>query len=96
LTSKPSFTAVCKEISAVADGEPFSRSQTEAKWSLATLNGDHAPTLILATPADPEQAMFVSNNSMPGIYKVGFWVGSDEKEGRITTPFGKIVWVPHA
>ncbi|KAJ7491110.1 glyoxalase-like domain-containing protein [Mycena latifolia] len=95
LTTESSFTAVCKELSVVTDGAPFSRTQTEAKWNLSTLNGQQSPTLILSTPLDSEQAMFVSKNSVPGIYEVGFWVGADGHRGSVTTPFGKIVWIPH-
>lgn len=80
----------------VADTPPFSRTPTEARWHLSTLNGLHSPTLILSTPADREQTQFVSNNSAPDIYEVGFWVGEDGKEGSATTPFGRIVWVKPA
>ncbi|KAJ6606327.1 glyoxalase-like domain-containing protein [Mycena vulgaris] len=73
LTSESSFAAVYKELSVVADGALLSRTQTEAKWSLATLNGQHAPTLTLSTPSDQEQEVFVSKNSVPSIYEVGFW-----------------------
>ncbi|KAJ7700893.1 glyoxalase-like domain-containing protein [Mycena rosella] len=95
LTSRSSLAAVSKELSVVADGAPVSRTRTEAKWSLSTLNGEHPPTLILSTPEGPEQEAFVARNSAAGIYEVGFWVGAEGKEGSVTTPFGKIVWVSH-
>ncbi|KAJ7144925.1 glyoxalase-like domain-containing protein [Mycena crocata] len=95
LTSEATFATVCKELSTVLSARPpFSRTPTEAKWYLSTLNGMHAPVLVLATPTDREQSQFVSNNPFPGIYEVGFWVGEDGKGGRVTTPFGKVVWVP--
>ncbi|KAJ7494451.1 glyoxalase-like domain-containing protein [Mycena galericulata] len=93
LTSEATFGAAAKELSVVVDAQPFSRTPTEAKWHLSTLNGVHSPTLALSTPADREQTLFVSANSAPSIYEVGFWVGEDGKEGSVTTPFGKIVWV---
>ncbi|KAJ7778710.1 glyoxalase-like domain-containing protein [Mycena maculata] len=94
LTSESTFTTAFKELSAVIDVLPFSRTATEAKWHLSTLHGLHSPTLILSTPVDREQTQFVSNKSAPDIYEVGLWVGEDGEEGGVATPFAKIVWVP--
>ncbi|KAJ7891246.1 hypothetical protein B0H14DRAFT_2560830 [Mycena olivaceomarginata] len=50
--------------------------------------------LCLTYPSDQEQKHFVEESrSAPGIYEVGFWVGEDGREGTVTTPFGRIVWV---
>ncbi|KAJ7084788.1 glyoxalase-like domain-containing protein [Mycena belliarum] len=94
LTAESSFASVSKDVSVVVDGEPFSHTQMEAKWKLSALNSQRRPILILSTPLDPEEAIFVSKNPVPGIYEVGFWVGADGKKGTIDTPFAKIVWVP--
>jgi len=95
LTSPSTFAAASRELSVVLDSQPFSSAPgTEAKWHLSTLNGLRSPTLVLATPADREQARFVGDNSAPHIYEVGFYVGEDGEEGSVTTPFGRVVWVP--
>ncbi|KAJ7348960.1 glyoxalase-like domain-containing protein [Mycena albidolilacea] len=94
LTSDSSFAAVHKEISVVIGEQPVLRTAVEVKWRLSTLNSERAPTLVLATPSDQEQEHFVEESrSAPGIYEVGFWVGEDGREGTVTTPFGRIVWV---
>lgn len=94
LSSESSFAAAYKELSVVIGEPPASRTDTEAKWHLSTLNGARPPTLILSTPSDREQDHFVSESkSILGIYEVGFFVGDDGREGSITTPFGRIVWV---
>ncbi|KAJ6546839.1 glyoxalase-like domain-containing protein [Mycena capillaripes] len=93
LTSESSFAAVYKELSVVIAEPPISHTSAQAKWHLSTLNGSRPPTLVLSTPSDREQEIFVSNGSLPSIYEVGFWVGEDGSEGTITTPFGKVVWV---
>ncbi|KAJ7184483.1 glyoxalase-like domain-containing protein [Mycena filopes] len=93
LTSASNFAAVFKEFSVVVEDPPISRSPTEARWYLSTLNGLRAPTIILSTPEDREEESFVANTSLPRIHEVGFWVGEDDKVGSITTPYAKIVWV---
>jgi hypothetical protein len=88
LISEPSFAAVDKDISAVIGEQPVSRTTTEIKWRLSTLNGERAPTLVLTTPSDREQEHFVEESrSAPGM------VGEDGREGNATTLFGRIVWV---
>ncbi|KAJ7885389.1 glyoxalase-like domain-containing protein [Mycena leptocephala] len=95
LTSSSSFAAVYEELSVVIAEPPVSCTPTKATWHLSTLNGPRTPTLILSTPSDREQEIFVSSNSTPGIHEVGFWVREGHK-GSVMTPFGKIVWVPLA
>ncbi|KAK7024016.1 Zn(2)-C6 fungal-type domain-containing protein [Favolaschia claudopus] len=94
VTAEAEFAGVQREISVVIGEPPISSTSTETKWHLSTLNGPRPPTLILSTPSNQEQYDFVSrNDSIPGIYEVGFWVGEDNGEGTVSTPFGKIVWI---
>ncbi|KAJ7611675.1 glyoxalase-like domain-containing protein [Roridomyces roridus] len=95
LVSAAAFTSTLKEISTVLGSQPLSSTDQEAKWQLSTLNGNQLrpPTLVLATPADEAQAQFVDSHSAPHIYEVGFYAGENGKEGSVTTPFGRVVWV---
>ncbi|KAJ6620369.1 glyoxalase-like domain-containing protein [Mycena sp. CBHHK59/15] len=93
LTSESNFAALSNELSVVIASPPLSRTATEARWLLSTLNGRHPTTLILSTASDQEQVQITSNNSNPVIYEVGFWVGEDGEEGSVSTPFGRVVWV---
>ncbi|KAJ7348957.1 hypothetical protein DFH08DRAFT_807546 [Mycena albidolilacea] len=71
LISEPSFAAVDKDISVVIGEQLVSRTATEVKWRLSTLNGECAPTLVLTTPSDREQEHFVEESrSTPGIYEI--------------------------
>jgi hypothetical protein len=89
-----SFAAGEKDISVMIVEQPVSRTTTEVKWRLSTLNGERAPALVLTTPSDREQEHSVEESrSAPGTYEVGFSVGEDGREGNVTTPFGRIVWV---
>ncbi|KAF8191555.1 glyoxalase-like domain-containing protein [Mycena galopus ATCC 62051] len=93
LASDSSFAATSEQLSVVIGERPVSQGHREVKWRLSTLNGAHPSTLILSTPSDREQEHFVLENSNPAIYEVAFWVREHGREGSVTTPFGRIVWV---
>ncbi|KAJ6497102.1 glyoxalase-like domain-containing protein [Mycena vitilis] len=93
LTSESSFAAAYEELSVVISETPVSRSRTEVVWNLATLKGARPPTLLLSASSTEEEENFVLNRSLPATYEVGFWVKEGGREGSITTPFGRIVWV---
>jgi hypothetical protein len=41
-------------------------------------------------PKDDEERAFVG----PAIYEVAFQVGNGRQAGSVTTPYGKILWIP--
>ncbi|KAJ7891248.1 hypothetical protein B0H14DRAFT_3428563 [Mycena olivaceomarginata] len=54
ISEGPSFAAGDKDISVMIVEQPVSRTTTEVKWRLSTLNGERAPTLVLTTLSDRE------------------------------------------
>lgn len=93
LVSQETFAAVIEEFKFVVGDGPSTASEFEVTWALNTLQGNSATRFILSTPRDSDEHGFL-RESVSGIYEVAFWVEKGRDKGTVTTPYGRIVWLP--
>ena len=93
LVQSPSFHAVSNQLKTVIGHDPISSMTSESIWTLDTTNNvQHPPRLILSTPKNVEETIFIKD-SITEIYEVGIRVCPGSKKGETSPEYGRIRWV---
>ncbi|KAG5352655.1 hypothetical protein C0989_001277 [Termitomyces sp. Mn162] len=91
LTSPGTFSALTRQLTTVIGTPAISSMNTEAIWQLEAVHKTKGPKFILRISETEREVNFVQEVGT-GIFEVAF--STEGKEGNVTTPYGRIAWIP--
>lgn len=92
------FITISNQLTSVIGAHPTIATTTETVWDLdtpaqASQPEDKKPQFILSVPKEDSEREALKKRG-PGIHEVAFWVDEDREGGSVSTPYGRILWLP--